>query len=86
MTSDWEQQAQKMVEQGRQAAGGMLGGGEMVIDADPSSGFFRVRLINVQPPEMMPQLVSGFCYALANGGAMFNLQVKQHFRQPQEQK
>jgi hypothetical protein len=75
-----------MVEQGRQAAGGMVSGGEMVIDADPASGFFRVKLLNVQPPQMIPQLVSGFCYVLANGAAMFNLQVKQHMRQSGESK
>jgi hypothetical protein len=75
-----------MVEQGRQAASGMVSGGDMVIDADPGNGFFRVKLLNVQPPEMIPQLVGGFCYVLSNGGAMFNLRVKQHVRQPEGSK
>lgn len=86
MTDDWQQQAQRMVEQGRQMAGGAVSGGDMVIDADPGNGFFRVKLVNVQPPEMIPQLVGGFCYVLSNGGAIFNLRVKQHVRQGGESK
>lgn len=81
MTSDWQQQVQQIVEQGRKSATGMVGAGEILIDADPSNGFLRVKLRNVQPPEMIPQLVSGFCYVLATGGTMFNLQVKQHVRE-----
>ena len=86
MSNEWEQQAQRMVEQGRQAAADTVSGGDMVIDTDPNNGFFRVKLVNVQPPEMIPQLVSGFCYVLTNGAAMFNLQVKHHIRQPEEPK
>lgn len=84
MTTDWQQQTQHIVEQGRQSATGMVSSGEMLIDADPGNGFFRVKLRNVQPAEIVPQLISGFCYVVANGGAMFNLQVKQHLRQPRE--
>jgi hypothetical protein len=86
VNSDWQQETQRMVEQGKQAAGGVVSGGEMVIDADPDNGFFRVKLLNVQPPGMIPQLVSGFCYVLTNGAAMFNLRVKQHIRQSGESK
>lgn len=86
MSIDWQQQVQQIVEQGKKSAVGMVGAGEMLIDADPSSGFLRVKLRNVQPPEIIPQLVSGFCYVLATGGTMFNLQVKQHIRESEESK
>ena len=84
MTNDWQQQMQQMVEQGKQSAAGMVTGGEMIIDADPERGFFRVKLRNVQPPQMAAHLASAFCAVLANGGAMFNLQIKQHIREAQE--
>lgn len=85
MTNDWQEETQKMVEQGRQAVGNTISG-DMVIDADPDNGFFRVKLLNVRPPELIPQIVNGFCYVLTNGGAMFNLQVRQHVRQREESK
>jgi len=78
MTENWEQQTKQMIEQGRQAAAGLVSGGEMIIDADPEKGFFRVKLRNVQPPQAIPQMTTGFCWLLANGAAMLNLQVKQH--------
>jgi hypothetical protein len=78
MTENWQEQAKKMVEQGKQAAAGFVSGGEMIIDADPEKGFFRVKLRNVNPPETIPQITTGFCWLLANGAAMINLQVKQH--------
>jgi len=81
MTNDWQQQAEQIVEQGKKAAVGMVSGGEMLIDADPDNGLFRVRLRNVQPTDVTPQLVSGFCYVLANAGTVFNLQVKQRIQQ-----
>lgn len=86
MTSNWQQQAQQMVEQGKRNTAGMISGGEMLIDADPDNGFFRVKLRNIQPSEVMSQLTNGLCWVLANGGAMFNLQVKQHIRQSGEAK
>lgn len=84
MTDDWRQQAQQVVEQGKRRAGGMVSGGEMLIDADPRNGFFRVKLRNVHPPEVVAQLVTGFVYVLAQGGAMLNLQVKQRTRRSGE--
>ncbi len=78
MMNSFEEQTKQMVEQGKQAASGMVSGGEMLIDADPEKGFFRVKIRNVQPPEALPQVTMGFCWVLTNGAAMFNLQVKQH--------
>ena len=78
MTNNWQEQTKQMVEQGKQAAAGLVSGGEMVIDADPEKGFFRVKLRNIQPPQALPQVTMGFCWVLKNGAEMFNLQVKQH--------
>jgi len=62
----------------------MVSGGEILIDADPENGFFRVKVRNVQPAGLTPQLVRGFCYILANGAAMFNLTIKQRMIEPGE--
>ena len=78
MNENWQEQTKQMVEQGKQAAAGFVSGGEMIIDADPEKGFFRVKLRNVNPPETIPQITTGFCWLLTNGAAMLNLQVKQH--------
>ena len=71
MTENYEEQAKQMVEQGRQAATGLVSGGEMIIDADPEKGFFRVKLRNIEPPEITSQITSGFCFMLANGANMW---------------
>ena len=86
MTNDWQQQSQELVKHGRQMTTGMVSGGEILIDADPENGFFRVRVRNVQPAGLTPQLVRGFCYILANGAAMFNLTIKQRMIEPGEGK
>ena len=78
MTENLEQQTQQMIEQGKQATAGLVSGGEVIIDADPEKGFFRVKLRNIQPPQATPQITTGFCWLLENGAAMLNLQVKQH--------
>ena len=78
MTENLEQQTKQMIEQGKQAAAGLVSGGEIIIDADPEEGFFRVKLRNIQPPQATPQITTGFCWLLTNGAAMLNLQVKQH--------
>lgn len=83
MTGD-QQEMQRLIEQGRQAAAGVISGGEMVLDVDPENGYFRCKLRNIQPAEATPQLVAGLCWVLSSGGAMFNLTVKQHTRQPGE--
>ncbi len=86
MTSDLQRQTEQMIEQGKQKTAGIIAGGEMIIDADPQTGFFRVRIKNVQPPQAMPQLTAGFCFVLASAGQMYNLKIKQHIRQPGEVK
>ena len=81
MNENWQEQAKGMVEQGKQMAAGFVSGGEMVIDSDPEKGFFRVKLRNIQPPEAIPQITTGFCWLLTNGATMLSLQVKQHIEQ-----
>ena len=78
MTENLEQQTKQMIEQGKQAAAGLVSSGEIIIDADPEKGFFRVKLRNIQPPQATPQITTGFCWLLVNGATMLNLQVKQH--------
>jgi len=78
MTNEWQEQTKEMIEQGKQAAAGFVSSGEMVIDADPEKGFFRVKLRHVQPPQAIPQITTGLCWLLTNGAAMLNLQVRQH--------
>ena len=84
MTNNWEEQAKQMVEQGKQATAGLISGGEMVVDAEPEKGFFRVNIRNVEPPQALPQVTMGFCWVLENGAAMFNLQFRQHIRKSGE--
>ena len=78
MTENLEQQTKQMIEKGKQAAAGLVSSGEVIIDADPEKGFFRVKLRNIQPPQATSQVTMGFCWLLENGAAMLNLQVKQH--------
>ena len=80
MTENCEEQTKQMIEQGRQAAAGLVSGGEMIIDADPEKGFFRVKLRKIQPPQATPQVTMGFCWMLENGAAMLNLQVRKHIQ------
>jgi len=84
MMNNNEQRTKDMIEQGKQMTAGLVSGGEMVIDADPEKGFFRVKLRNVQPPSAIPQITTGFCWLLTNSAAMFNLQVKQHIESGEE--
>ena len=61
-------------EQARQ----MGAGGEMLIDADPAKGFFRVKLRNIQPENAVPQFTKGIVYAISFLGKSMNLTVKEH--------
>lgn len=84
MMNNNEQRTKDMIEQGKQMTAGFVSGGEMVIDADPEKGFFRVKFRNIQPPSAIPQITTGFCWLLANSAAMFNLQVKQYIESRKE--
>ena len=61
-------------EQARQ----MGAGGEMLIDADPAKGFFRVKFRNIQPENAVPQFTKGIVDAISFLGKSMNLTVKEH--------
>ena len=78
MTENYEEQTRQIIEQGKQAAASFIKGGEMIIDSDPENGFFRVKLRNIEPPEITPQVTSGYCLMLENFATMLNLRVKRY--------
>jgi len=61
-------------EQARQ----MGASGEILIDADPAKGFFRVKLRNIQPEQALPQFTKGIVDAISFLGRSLNLTVKEH--------
>ncbi len=61
-------------EQARQ----MGAGGDMLIDADPAKGFFRVKLRNIQPEHALPQFTKGIVDAISFLGKSMNLTVKEY--------
>jgi hypothetical protein len=52
--------------------------GEMLIDADPAKGFFRVKLRNIQPEHALPQFTKGIVDAISFLGKSMNLTVKEY--------
>jgi hypothetical protein len=52
--------------------------GEMLIDADPARGFFRVKLRNIKPENAGPQFTKGIVEALSFLAKSMNLTVKEH--------
>ena len=61
-------------EQARQ----MGAGGEMLIDADPMKGFFRVKLRNIQPENALPEFTKAIISAVSFCGKSLNLTVKEY--------
>jgi hypothetical protein len=59
-------------------------GGEMLIDADPAKGFFRVKLRNIQPEHAAPQFTKGIVEAICFLGKSMNLTVKQYISGEEE--
>ena len=52
--------------------------GEILIDADPAKGFFRVKLRNIQPEQALPQFTKGIVEAISFLGKSLNLTVKEY--------
>jgi hypothetical protein len=52
--------------------------GEMLIDADPAKGFFRVKLRNIRPENALPEFTKGIVSALSFCGKSLNLTVKEY--------
>ena len=67
MTNNFQEQARQMG-----------AGGEMLIDADPVKGFFRVKLRNIQPANALPEFTKGIVDAISFLGKSLNLTVKQY--------
>ena len=61
-------------EQARQ----MGASGEILIDADPAKGFFRVKLRNIQPENATPQFTKGIVEAISFLAKSLNLTVKEY--------
>jgi hypothetical protein len=68
-------------EQARQ----MGAGGEMLIDANPTKGFFRVKLRNIQPENAASQFTKGIVEAISFLGKSMNLTVKEYINEEEEQ-
>ncbi len=58
--------------------------GEMLIDADPNKGFFRVKLRNIQPEHAAPQFTKGIVDAISFLGKSMNLTVKEYIAGEEE--
>jgi len=52
--------------------------GEMLIDANPAKGFFRVKLRNIQPEHALPEFTKGMVDAISFLGKSMNLAVKEY--------
>jgi len=59
--------------------------GEMLIDADPARGFFRVKLRNIQPKNAESQFTKGIVEALSFLAKSMNLTVKEYIAGEEEQ-
>ena len=58
--------------------------GEILIDADPAKGFFRVKLRNIQPEHALPQFTKGIVEAISFLGKSMNLTVKEYIAGEEE--
>jgi len=58
--------------------------GEILIDADPAKGFFRVKLRNIQPEHALPQFTKGIVEAISFLARSLNLTVKEHISEEGE--
>ncbi len=67
-------------EQARQ----MGASGEILIDAGPAKGFFRVKLRNIQPEHALPQFTKGIVEAISFLARSLNLAVKEHITEEGE--
>ena len=67
-------------EQARQ----MGAGGEMLIDADPVKGFFRVKLRNIKPENALPDFTKSIVSAVSFCGKSLNLTVKEYIAEKGE--
>ncbi len=58
--------------------------GEMLIDADLSKGFFRVKLRNITPQNAVPDFTKAIVSAISFCGQSLNLTVKEYIKEEEE--
>jgi len=73
-----------MINNFQEQAKQMGASGEILIDADPTKGFFRVKLRNIQPEHALPQFTKGIVEAISFLGKSLNLIVKEHIAEEGE--
>jgi len=73
-----------MINNFQEQAKQMGAGGEILIDADPAKGFFRVKLRNIQPANALPEFTKGIVSAVSFCGKSLNLTVKEHIAEEGE--
>ena len=67
-----------MINNFQEQAKQMGASGEILIDADPAKGFFRVKLRNIQPEHALSQFTKGIVEAISFLARSLNLTVKEH--------
>ena len=67
-----------MINNFQEQAKQMGAGGEMLIDADPVKGFFRVKLRRIQPENSLPEFTKAIISAVSFCGKSLNLTVKEY--------
>ena len=73
-----------MINNFQEQAKQMGASGEILIDADPAKGFFRVKLRNIQPEHATPQFTKGIVEALSFLAKSMNLTVKEYIAGEEE--
>ena len=73
-----------MINNFQEQAKQMGASGEILIDADPAKGFFRVKLRNIQPEHALPQFTKGIVEAISFLGKSMNLIVKEYIAGEEE--
>ena len=73
-----------MINNFQEQAKQMGASGEILIDADPAKGFFRVKLRNIQPENALPQFTKGIVEAISFLARSLNLTVKEHIAEEGE--
>ena len=73
-----------MINNFQEQAKQMGASGEILIDADPAKGFFRVKLRNIQPEHALPQFTKGIVEAISFLGKSMNLTVKEYIAGEEE--
>jgi len=74
-----------MINQFQEQIKQMGAGGEIIIDADPEKGFFRVKLMKVKPEHAVAQFTKGIVDAVAFLGKSMNFTIKQQITEKENE-